>query len=77
MRHQWEEILKERLSTILDGLLGMALGLSAYSLTGFGIKDIQDIINHLFILQFFSSNLRSLLLSLNLNTFIRFCFIIF
>jgi len=29
MRQQWEEILKERLSTTLDGLLGMTLGLSA------------------------------------------------
>jgi len=47
MKQQWGEILKERLSTILDGLLGMALGLSAYSLTGFGIKDIQDIIKSL------------------------------
>jgi len=40
MKQQRGEILKERLSTILDGLLGMALGLSAYSLTSFGIKDI-------------------------------------
>lgn len=47
MRQQWGEILKERLSTMLDGLLGMALGLSAYSLTGFGIKDIQDIVKSL------------------------------
>jgi len=47
MRQQWEEILKERSSTILDGLLGMALGLSAYSLTGFGLKDIQDIVKSL------------------------------
>jgi len=29
MEHQWGEVLKERLSTILDGLLGMTLGLSA------------------------------------------------
>jgi len=47
MRQQWEEILKERLSTILDGLLGMSLGLSAYSLTSFGIKDTQDIVKSL------------------------------
>ncbi|GAI41839.1 unnamed protein product [marine sediment metagenome] len=47
MEQQWEEILKERSSTILDGLLGMALGLSAYSLTGFGLKDIQDIVKSL------------------------------
>lgn len=47
MRQQWEDILKERLSTILDGLLGMALGLSAYSLTSFGIKDTQDIVKSL------------------------------
>jgi uncharacterized membrane protein len=47
MKHPWEDILKERLSTILDGLLGMALGLSAYSLTGFSIKDLQDIVKSL------------------------------
>jgi len=47
MRQQWEEIFKERLSTILDGLLGMSLGLSAYSLTSFGIKDTQDIVKSL------------------------------
>ena len=43
MRQRWEEILKERLSTILDGLLGMALGLSAYSLTDFTVNKSEDI----------------------------------
>lgn len=33
MRQQWEDILKERLSTILDGLLGMALGLRTLGLS--------------------------------------------
>lgn len=43
MERKWEEILKERSTTILDGLLGLALGLSAYSLSGFAIERMQDV----------------------------------
>jgi len=43
MEQRWKEILKERSSTILDSLLGLALGLSAYSLTGFAIEEMRDI----------------------------------
>lgn len=43
MEQRWREILKERSSTILDSLLGLALGLSAYSLTGFAIEEMRDV----------------------------------
>lgn len=43
MEQRWKEILKERSSTILDSLLGLALGLSAYSLTGFAIEEMRDV----------------------------------
>ena len=43
MEQRWKEILKERSSTILDSLLGLALGLGAYSLTGFTIGEPRDI----------------------------------
>ncbi len=41
---RWKEFLAERSETILDGVFGLVLGLGAYSLTGFTIGGIGDLI---------------------------------
>ena len=41
---RWKEFLAERSETILDGVFGLVLGLGAYSLTGFTIAGISDVI---------------------------------
>jgi len=41
---RWKEFLAERSETILDGVFGLVLGLGAYSLTGFAIAGISDVV---------------------------------
>jgi len=43
MEQDWDEILRERSAEIVDSLLGLGLGLGAYSLTGFAITEMQDV----------------------------------
>jgi len=41
---KWKEFLKERAETVVDGVFGLVLGLSAYSLTGFTISEFEDVL---------------------------------
>jgi uncharacterized membrane protein len=41
---EWKEFLAERSETILDGVFGLVLGLGAYSLTGFAIGGLGDLV---------------------------------
>ena len=39
----WKEFLNERAETVVDGVFGLVLGLSAYSLTGITISELEDV----------------------------------
>jgi len=41
---KWKEFLAERSETILEGVFGLVLGLGAYSLTGFTIGGLGDVV---------------------------------
>lgn len=40
---RWKEFLAERSETLVDGVFGLVLGLGAYSLTGFTIGGLEDV----------------------------------
>jgi uncharacterized membrane protein len=41
---KWKKFLAERSETVVDGIFGLVLGLGAYSLTGFEMSGIDDVV---------------------------------
>lgn len=41
---KWKAFLSERTETLVDGVFGLVIGLGAFSLTGFSVKGMEDVV---------------------------------